>query len=352
MKIAVLIPSLNPDEKLINYVQKLIETGFEKIIIVNDGSNSDYDKIFNQLKEYPECIVLKHDINQGKGRALKTGFNYYLNTLTDYQGLVTADSDGQHSPEDTMKVAQNLLENNNCLILGSRDFKGKDVPFKSRNGNKITTSVFKMLYGKYIGDTQTGLRGLTNNQVSFCTTINGERFEYETNMLIACVKNKVEIKEIPIDTIYLNNNETSHFNPIKDSIKIYKAMFSEFLRFTFSGITSFIIDILIFSILANIFFINIDAVSSIIMATIFARIISSLINFFLNKTVVFNSKQSKRKLIIKYYILCIIQMLSSALLVSILFTLTPLSKVVCKIIIDSILFLVSYRIQSHYIFKK
>lgn len=351
MNIVPIIPSLNPDDKLVKYVKELIKVGFKKIIVINDGSSKEHDKYYELLSKHRECTILKHDVNQGKGRALKTGFNYYLNYLDMYEGVVTADSDGQHSVEDTLKVANSLIKNKKSLILGTRDFNLDNVPFKSRNGNKITTLIFKLLYGKQINDTQTGLRGLTNDLVRLCLSLSGERFEYEINMLIGCVVNKIDIKEEAIETIYLDNNKVSNFNPIKDSLKIYKIILREFFRFTFSSIFSFLIDILLFILFINLLS-NINIYLSIIISTILARLVPSFTNFTLNKNVVFNSRINEKKLFTKYYTLCIMQTLASALFVSILFMISPFSKVVCKIIIDLILFFISYRVQSRFIFKK
>lgn len=224
IKIIPIIPSLNPDNKTIKYVEDLIKLGFKKIIVVNDGSSSEYDRYFESLSKNKECVILKHNINYGKGKALKTAFKYYLDNFNDYTGIVTVDSDGQHSLDDTLRIAKELKKNNDCLILGTRDFNKRNVPFKSKYGNKITTFVFKLLYGKKINDTQTGLRGISNDLISKIVNIPGDRFEYEINMLIFAVKNKINIIEIPIKTIYKNKNNGSHFKPFKDAIKIYKCI--------------------------------------------------------------------------------------------------------------------------------
>lgn len=352
IKVIPLIPSLNPDDKLVNYVQQLISVGFEKMIIVNDGSSKKYDKYFYKLSEYKECIIIKHAVNQGKGRALKTGLNYYLNNFKDYDGVVTADSDGQHSAQNTMDVATKLSKLKTSLILGTRNFNEKQVPFKSKYGNKITTFVFKLLYGKKINDTQTGLRGIPNNFIKNCLELTGERFDYEINMLINAVKNKICIEEVIIDTIYIDDNKSSHFNPLKDSIRIYKILFSEFLKFTFSGIFSFIVDIVLFSLLIKLFFANTDSLFGITLSTLIARVISSLVNFSLNKNVVFQSNDDRSKLLLKYYLLCVCQMCFSALGVSLLFKISFLSETMCKIIVDFILFIISYNIQKYLIFKR
>lgn len=346
-KIVSLIPSLNPTEKLINYVNELIDIGFEKIIIVNDGSGEEYNKYFEQLETHKECIVLKHTINKGKGRALKTGFEYYLKNFKDYDGIVTSDSDGQHSAKDTKLIACKLSQYNNSLILGSRNFDLKNVPFKSKSGNKITSFIFKLLYGKKINDTQTGLRGIPNNYIQSCLDLVGERFEYEINMLCDAVEQNIDIKEIIIETIYLNENQSSHFNPIKDSIRIYKVIFSQFLKFTISGIISFVSDILLFNLIINFIFNNSNIVT-IMTSTILARIFSSYINYNLNRKNVFNSKA--KNTLFKYYLLCAIQVILSGIITYLLFKLNIMNETVCKTITDLTLFFVSYNIQKKYVF--
>ena len=251
VKVIPLVPSLNPDEKMTKYIKELIKIGFEKIIVINDGSSKKYDDYFNEIKKYKEVEVLKHVVNQGKGRALKTGLNHYLNNYNYYNVIVTADADGQHSPKDTLKVAKFLEKNKKSLILGTRNFNEKQVPFNSKWGNKITTFIFKLFYGKQINDTQTGLRGIPNNFIPSSLKLEGERFDYEINVLIQAVKEKINIEEEIIETIYIDENKSSHYNPVKDSIKIYKILLGNFFKFAFSGIFSFVIDYCLFYILAN-----------------------------------------------------------------------------------------------------
>src|SRR5574344_755488 len=348
MKIVILIPSLNPDMKLVNYVNELIINGAKNIIVVNDGSSTKYDKYFSMIKD--KCVVLVHSVNQGKGRAMKTGFNYYLNNYPTYDGVVTADSDGQHSAVDTMKIASKLSKNKNSLILGCRDFNDSSVPFKSRYGNKITSLIFKLLYGKYISDTQTGLRGFSNDFIKKCLKMTGEKYDLEINMLIEAVMKKVNIIEEPIETIYINDNSSSHFNPVKDSIKIYKILFAKFLKFAFSGIFSSIVDIGLFSLfIYALKFIIKEQYWYILIATVIARIISSLVNYSLNKNVVFDSKNKHS--FIKYYILVVIQMILSSTFVYLLHNKLIFNETLCKVIVDLILFFISFQIQQKIVFK-
>ena len=222
MNVIPIIPSYNPDDELIKLVNEL-RNSFNKIIIVNDGSLSS--NIFDLLKEYPECIILKHQINYGKGKALKTAFKYYLDNLSNkYLGVVCLDADGQHLPSDAIKLIKEL-EKEDKFILGTRLFDGK-VPLRNKIGNRITSRVFKWIYKIYIKDTQTGLRAVPNRLIKELINIPGDRFEYELNVLIKLVKIKEEIKEVDIKTIYLKtSNKKSHFKVIKDSIRIYKTMF-------------------------------------------------------------------------------------------------------------------------------
>ena len=249
-KILILIPALNPPIQLIDYVKSLLENGLNDILLVDDGSKEEFKEIFDTIEKFPNANikVFKHGKNLGKGRALKNAFNYFLTlpNLAEYSGVVTADSDGQHRVEDVIKVAKEVEENPNKLILGCRDFDLEQVPPKSKFGNKITNGAFKLFYGKNISDTQTGLRGFPTAIIKDFLDIVGERFEYETKMLIYCFQKEIEIKEVVIETVYFNDNSETHFNPIIDSLKIYKVTLSPFLKYIASAISSFILDILSF----------------------------------------------------------------------------------------------------------
>ncbi len=217
-----LIPSYNPEPILIEYIENLYKNGFKKILVVDDGSKDK--QIFDKIKKFSYCIVLTHQINLGKGAAIKTGFRYYTRNLKEkYNGIITLDDDNQHSIEDALKLSK--FNDSNSLILGVRNFNQKNVPFKSRTGNKITTFMFKLVYKKKISDTQTGLRLYPNNLIEKLCYLDGNRFEFETNVLIYCIKKKINITEISINTIYINNNKLSRFKPFSDSIKIYKQFF-------------------------------------------------------------------------------------------------------------------------------
>lgn len=343
--VVIVIPSYKPHKEIMtNFIQEVIKN-FKKIVIVDDGSGTEYLEFFNTLEKLG-IIVLKHNINLGKGRAIKTAFNYCLNTYENIKGTITADCDGQHSVEDIIKCAEMLKKEPEKLIIGTRNFNEKDVPLKSKYGNKITKVMFSIFVGIKISDTQSGLRGFGINSMKNFLQGVGERYEFETNMLIECKEKQIEICEVPIKTVYINNNELSHFNPLKDSIMIYKL----FLKYIVSAISSFVTDILLFSLLLKyIPEINIGVITTIVISTILARVISSIYNFIINSKLVFKNKNKTS--IIKYFILVIAQMFISAFIVSELFNIFKINATAIKVIVDTIIFIINFVIQREFIFK-
>ena len=212
----VIIPAYEPDYRLENLVKSLKKEKNLKLIVVNDGSSSD--EVFNKIKD--DVIILKHDVNLGKGSAMKTGLNYVLNIFNG-ESVVFADADGQHSSNDIVNVS--LLDDGLSLIIGTRDFNLKHVPFSSRFGNRLTSLIVYNKTKKYIKDTQSGLRLIPYRYIKDIVNLEGSRYEYEINILLYFLKNDINIKEIPIATIYeTKKNETSHYRCIKDSLQIYK----------------------------------------------------------------------------------------------------------------------------------
>ena len=222
-QIPLIIPSLEPDERLTALLADLRREGIENIVLVDDGSGPAYRSYFEDA-EAQGCVVLRHAVNMGKGRALKDAFNYCLLRWPDAPGCVTADSDGQHTPACILACMEALAAQPDHLILGCRNFDAEGVPSKSRMGNKITCLVFRYLVGLKIGDTQTGLRGIPRWFLKQILPLKGERFEFETSMLVAGKEAQIEFIEEKISTIYLNDNRGTHFDPLKDSVKVYKVI--------------------------------------------------------------------------------------------------------------------------------
>ena len=347
----IVIPSLNPNEGIITYIEKLKTNGFEDIIVVDDGSIEEKKWMFTVLHKQLGCKLIVHAANMGKGRALKDAFNFYLNNYSEMEGVVTVDSDGQHTVEDVINISDTLHGNQTSLILGVRDFNGESVPFKSRFGNKMTIIIMKSFIGGNISDTQTGLRGIPNDLIKKYLTLFGERFEYETTMLIESVKHGIDIKEVKIDTVYIENNSESHFNPIKDSFAIYRLIFSTFFKYIIASLSSFLIDYGLFIGLIRLLSEK-SVKKQILIATVVARVISSLYNFIINRNVVFDSKDRIKISMVKYYVLCVCQMMSSAFLVMMCVRILEGQEYIIKLVVDSLLFILSYQIQRRWIFRK
>ncbi len=352
MKVPVIIPTFNPSDRIFTVVRGLIAEGFDRIVIIDDGSRSACGEIFAQLSGIPQCIVLHHGVNRGKGRGLKTGFTYVLEHMPDCDGVVTTDDDGQHDPADIRRCAQKMSETGRA-VLGVRDFTGTDVPPKSRFGNTATRIVFRLLCGIRITDTQTGLRALPLSYLKPLAELSGERFEYETNMLLEMKRLSLPFDELKIRTIYDNNNKGTHFNPLTDSIKIYAVIFRFMLS---SGICS-LIDIGLFT-LFNLLMSQISALDEgvrIFIATAGARLVSSLVNFLVNRSRVFRSGNNAKRSALRYYILCAAQMIVSALCVrgiSALFGAEAgLWQSVIKIVTDTLLFFISFGIQRDWVYS-
>lgn len=352
--VPIVIPSYEPDERLIALLHDLDAKEMGPVIIVNDGSSEEYDPIFREV----ESIITKrggkyisYRPNRGKGRALKTAFSYISENMPDALGCVTADSDGQHTPECINNIIENLKAKPDNLILGVRQFEKKDIPWKSWFGNTLTIKVFSYVAGMKVNDTQSGLRGIPFRFMKELIDCKGERFEYEMQMLLECA-GRYDLTEVPIQTIYESKeNHQTHFKPIRDSFRIYKILGKKFLKFIFSSLSSFVVDIILFYLFVLLFK---DAYPAlyVTIATVSARVISAVYNYLINYKFVFKSKASRSTSLTKYALLAIIQMSLSAGIVSLIVFLIPNCwETLVKAIVDTILFLISYSVQQRFVFS-
>ena len=343
--VVIVIPSLEPDAKMLELVSSIRQQNqIWPIVIVDDGSGNAYDAIFEEAHEKHDCIVIRHAENKGKGAAIKTAIRYILSDLKNAQYMVTIDSDGQHTLADMIKCIQAAEMNGNALVLGVRDFEQK-MPLRSKFGNVLTRNVLRMTTGINIKDTQTGLRVIPTHFMDKLLDVPGDRFEYETNMLLETKRNNWEIHSQAISTIYIEDNASSHFRIIADSIAIYAV----FIKYFLSSVASFLVDVCVYAILIGV--LNDASLSSITLSSVSARGISSVFNYLVNKKVVFS--KSSRNSSLKYFALVSIQIILSAYLVYLGHLLFPsVDTVPLKIIVDGLLFFSSYYIQKKYIFKR
>ncbi|MEF3329231.1 glycosyltransferase [Oceanobacillus oncorhynchi] len=342
--VVIVIPSLEPNEKLLTLLSSIRNLQPElPIVTVNDGSTSMYDKVFKKVENAYKSKVLVHRFNMGKGTALKTAFRYILNYIPEAKYIVTIDSDGQHNYSDMMHCIQSAKQHPGSLVLGIRNFDN-NVPLRSKLGNVLTRNIFRLTTGINITDTQTGLRVIPRGFIDSLLKVEGDRFEYEMNMLVEAKKRNWKIYSQPISTIYIEDNASSHFRAIRDSIAIYWI----FIKYLQSSVTSFLVDVAAYAILIRL--LAHISLSSIMAASVLARAISSIFNYYVNKELVFT--QRTKHSFFKYFGLVICQITASALLVYLLLLLLPvISTVFLKIAVDSLLFFLSFYIQKNYVFK-
>lgn len=365
-RISVIVPSLNPDEKLCKTINSLLEVGFTDIICVNDGSREDCLCFFP--KESENITRLTHEVNRGKGAALKTAFEYITKNRPDSLGAVTVDGDGQHAANDVLSCVIKMVEEKDKIILGCRDFSLSHVPKRSRYGNRITSGVFKLLCGLKISDTQTGLRAFPAKWYNDMLEVSGDRFEYETNMLLEMKARKIPYGEVKIETVYIEENKTSHFRPFRDSYRIYslifKFTFGRFAKFLLSSVVSFVIDILLMYLFLELcdrlFAVDFSVKTSLsalltFASKLLARVFSSFANFSINRKVVFAAENSYKTSILKYYCLAVpialVSSVATAILELIPFFGTTFLIALLGLMVDCILFIASYVFQKKWVFN-
>lgn len=335
IKIA-LIPAYKPEKILPDIIFELKSSGFE-IVVVDDGSGAAFSPIFSAAEK--AARVISYADNRGKGSALKIGMEYIRKNYEPPYIIVTVDADGQHKTPDVIRVGRAASENPDSLILGSRRMAGH-VPLRSRLGNTITRFVFRASTGKNVYDTQTGLRGFSDRLLPRLAGISGARYEYEMNVLMRLARDSAGIIEVPVETVYIEGNSSSHFNALKDSCRIYK----EILKFSASSLTGFGVDYLLFCVLVSL-------TGMLTLSNIIARVCSAAVNFTINRRLVFKNKGPLLKSAAGYFSLAAVILLLNTLIVNGLCYI-GVAVYLAKAITEILLFSLSYFVQHTFIFKK
>ncbi|BCN32878.1 bifunctional glycosyltransferase family 2/GtrA family protein [Anaeromicropila herbilytica] len=347
MDIAI-IPAYDPDQKLIELIKDLHLKGIQNIIVINDGSSTDSNIVFHQISS--SVTLLTHEENKGKGAAIKTALKYIINNINPHtvDGIVILDADGQHRPVDAIRLLNAAHETGSGLVLGVRCFDEK-IPIKSLFGNTLTKYVFRLCSGKWVSDTQTGLRAFSMDMVPELLDVSGERYEYEMNVLLTLAKKKIAFTEVPIATIYHDsNNSCSHFRAVRDSVRIY----GNILAFSGASFLSFLLDYILFFLFVRIFDTGLEAAASLVYANVSARLISAAFNYYLNSTFIFKHKDDRLKSMVSYaFLACLILALNTILLYG-LNDYLGLDKAIAKLITELTLFGVSFVVQKFFIFNK
>lgn len=230
--------------------------------------------------------------------------------------------------------------------MGVRNFNEKGIPFRSRFGNKCTSLIFRFFCGINIRDTQTGLKGIPHSLVKYLIEAPGERYEYATSVLLEVNKRSIPINQFDIKTIYIDNNKSSHFNPFLDSMRIYSLLF----KYMLASLSAFIIDIVMFAFFVSLYSFSFPE-KYIALATYSSKLLSCMYSYIINKKLVFANQETGFAPALKFVLLCVAQASISALLVTYLFHWFMQSEVITKVVVDSVLFFFSFKIQQEWVFR-
>jgi glycosyltransferase involved in cell wall biosynthesis len=335
----ILIPAYEPDARLPRLVTELRAADPRAgILVVDDGSGSRYAHVFAATRA-AGAEVIGYEQNRGKGRALKAGLGYIRNYHPE-EDVVCADSDGQHTVADILRIADRVREVDGLIVLGARRFTG-DVPVRSRVGNAVSRQAFRLATGMAVHDTQTGLRGYPAGLVDWLLGVKGDRFEYELNILLRAPAAGITVEELGIETVYLDHNNSSHFRPVIDSVRV----FAPLLGFVASSLGAFVIDALGLLVLFALS-------DSLIVSVVGARVMSASINFLVNRQAVFRGDRGNLGRDIRRYVVLALALLASSYVWLYVLTQWGVPLVPAKLITDAALYIVSFQVQRRFVFAK
>lgn len=337
---AVVIPAYQPGPILLDLFNELQQKEIENIIVVNDGSNPNSKPIFDRIEKLGGT-VLNHGQNLGKGQALKTAFNFILSRLPQVKSVLTCDADGQHHADDVLNLFKVAAEKRNELLLGSREFDDQVIPWRSRFGNKVTKQVFRFLVGQALTDTQTGLRVIPRSFLPALIQIKTGRYEFEMEMLVLAGKKNIPLREVSIQTIYEENNPTSHFNPLLDSLRIYFV----FIRFSIASIASAITDIVSFTLFYYL-------TSELFLSLLSARVISATLNFWLGRRFTFQSKLPILPQAGKYLVVASLHLFATYTIIYSEIQVLALSVYSAKLFTECTIFLINFLVQLNWVYAE
>ncbi len=338
--IALLIPAYRPSEALNSVVEALSREQWAAIVVVDDGSGPEYSGLFESLTAYSNVIVLRHAVNLGKGSALKTGINAILCAYPAVAGIVTADADGQHDPEDVHNVVQRFRENPSAIVLGTRAFNS-DVPLRSRIGNQITKWILRAVLGQRLNDTQTGLRAIPRALLPHLLKVPAPGYEFELEMLIGVKHLGIEIVQQSIRTIYQPGNPSSHFQPLRDSMRIYFVL----LRFTFIALLTAGLDNVVF-------FLVYLAGGSVLASQVCGRAFAVLFNYSAVRRAVFCSDERHRILLPRYLLLVIANGALAYAGIKWLTNSFGMGVLPAKLLVETFIFVANFVIQRDFVFTR
>jgi glycosyltransferase involved in cell wall biosynthesis len=338
----LLVPAFQPDGRLpaLLAAVRRLDPALE-LLVVDDGS--DPTPVFDACRSLG-ATVLHHGVNRGKGAALRTGLAHVALLHPD-AAVVTADADGQHLPSDVVAVAACLHEApfssalGGRIVLGVRSFSGDDVPLRSRVGNRASALLVRAATGRALADTQTGLRGFAADLVPWLLTVRGDRFEYELRVLLEAARRGVPVEQVPIATVYLAGNSSSHFRAVRDSLRVYRPL----ALFLLSSLTAAAVDLVALVVLSAL-------TGTLWLSVVGARLVSGTVNYSVNRRVVFRAGRSRRSLL-GYVALAGSLLVANLALIS-GFTALGLGLLTAKLVTELLLVSVSFAVQRGAVFRR
>ena len=348
----ILIPAYNPPDNMVSYLEDLRKNGFTRIVIVDDGSREDRQSIFKQALKMG-FTILHHDKNMGKGCAIRSGFEYYMEKCHGkYDGVIIVNSDGRDRAVDCVKIAAALAsekaKKRSRIIIGSRDFDSPDAGRGMKRCNAVMSFFFSFLFGQHLNDVLSGFRGIPDSRVLKCLRHREKTYCYDMAVLIGFEKKGY--KEITVPVLPVNPEAEKHYRPFWDTLLINLVVWKKMMIFGATSIAASAVDLFLFWLLTE--FILRGASYRIIWATILARIVSSSVNYHLSRKYVFRSNESRRKSLRQFMGLAATQCLISAFTVHLLEAAFNTKPVLMKILIDTFLFFAAFKVQDKFIFKR
>ena len=216
MKILAMIPAYKAADTLGELVAKIERyIPRQDILIVEDGSP---DKTY-QAAIATSAVVVRHEVNQGKGEALKTGFKYALEN--NYDGIITIDADLQHDPNAIPEFIRIASEQNADVIIGTRPRNLANMPFERFLTNHLTSLIISCFSGRFVRDSQSGYR-YHSRRALHTIKLNSSRYDTESEFLFKSGRAGYKVWEIKVPTIY--SGSESYINPFIDTGRFIRLM--------------------------------------------------------------------------------------------------------------------------------
>lgn len=210
--ICAIIPALNAERSIATVVAQS-RRHIEPVLVINDGSTDATGEVAKEVG----ATVLRHDVNRGKGAALKTGFAWAL--AQGFDAVITLDADAQHLPSEIPKFLEAREETGADLIIGGRSHLFPQMLPRRRLANQFSAACISIASGVRVTDSQSGFRLYSANLLR-AIKLRTDGFDMESEVIVRAGRRKLKVVTIPIDLGFVNGIATSHYKPLKDTLRI------------------------------------------------------------------------------------------------------------------------------------